>query len=285
MSSKNTYLEKIKYQSNQKDYRSSVPLRPLSYSITRPRVGRFSNYFPKIYKRNEYAFYLYNYIFQDDPDNTNIVFFDDNRRQFRIRSSVRNPTESSISRTYNKLIDLDVSKNYPNYSLKRNRNNSNSINKYIDMGLIQNRFDNTFNERRIEHDENIYNKEFYKKMNNLEERAKIIREIKKERDEYLGLNNYSNPQKQGHNLNEERPNCRQFKIENSKINYSTNSGQNQKYGINERLNIGVAKDNKISQSYNQQINNERKSNKIETSKGNEFYKNQHQNKKTIKKDT
>ena len=276
MSSKNTYLESYKFQLNERNYRSTFPLRTLNYSITQPRIGRFSNYLPKIYKRNEYTFYLYNYIFQDDPDDTNIVFFDANIRKFRTRSSLRDPNESSISKTYNKLIGIDVPKNYTNYSLNRNRNNSNSNDNYIDVGLIQNRFDNSFHERRIEHDDNIYNKEFIEKMNDLKERAKIIQEIKREKDELLGLSNYSNPQKRERNLNEKRPSYRQYKNEDSNNNNNINSIQNQRYGTYERQNIKTLKDNKIPKVDNQQINNKRKSNNIEISKGNEF-KNQHQN--------
>ena len=351
MSTNNPYFENYKYQTNTGDFRYSVPVKNSNYTITEPRVGRFSTYLPKIYNRKEYLFYLYNYVFQDQPDDTNINFFDSNTRKFRTRSSVRNPNESSLSRTYNKLIDFDTSRKY-NFSENRNTFNYNNINKDTgliqsrfdneynerrlekndntndiglirsrfdidynkrgkesntntndmglirsrfdndnnqrrqesnintkDMGLIRSRFDNDNNKRRLESDGNLDNKGLNYDYINSEERDKVIEEIKRERDEFLGIGDYSPSKRQGQNLYEEKPSYKQFRNEDPNINFSSHAAQNQNLGTNKNL-----EGSKISQNYNQQIDNERISIKLdrkdlEISKENEFSQDLSQSKK------
>ena len=81
-----------KYQSKTKYTRASAPIVVKNASTSQIKPGRFSTYKPSVSSKmteDLSAYYLYDYIFQDMPDETNTVFFDSNLRKYRTRSSAK----------------------------------------------------------------------------------------------------------------------------------------------------------------------------------------------------
>ena len=69
-----------RYQTKTTYIRSSVPIRSQTEKTAYIKPGRFSNcnqiskFGSKTDREESFAYYLYNYVFQDYPDDTNIIF-------------------------------------------------------------------------------------------------------------------------------------------------------------------------------------------------------------------
>ena len=222
-----------KYQSKAVYIRSSVPISSHTAKTVHIRPGRFSNYnqlskFGSNSNREEsFAYYLYNYVFQDHPDDTNTVFYDSNLRKYRTRSSLRTYSNKEVHKNYYNLGNYKPSKKDSYYSA------SSSV-MAKESAFSQNRLINTLDLKIKENTENRYaNQGLY--MNNMnekntEEREEIFRQLQKENDELFTSSNYSNSKRQAQdkdiNLNEkkETSNFVQYK-QNTQIRPTKNSNQ------------------------------------------------------------
>ena len=260
MSANKSDSKTYKYQSKTKVTHTSVPIIYRASSTTQNKVGRFSSYRPAVSSRmteDLSAYYLYNYIFQDRPDETNIVFFDSNLRKYRTRSSAKTQQGSSLSKSYNIKTNLN--------SLKKDSNSLNkntySLKESKGLYINQKKNINTINERKKENLE-VKNEAQERNINynigrkDSEERAEIIRQLKKEKDELLGQSSsdYSSAKKKGDNLYDEKSN-NQIK----KSNLNINTDITQKKSGNENNNMKNLKGSNIKKSQNEQIINQKKS--------------------------
>ena len=228
MSKKNSNFLGFRYQS--KTTRITHPYAPnknREISTYRPLAASM------IMTEDLSPYYLYNYIFQDNPDDSNTNFFDSNLRKFRTRSTLRNKTTSALSKSYN----LKPFKKSSNYSVQ---NNINSL-KQPKTTLRQNKniSINTFNGRRKENGKtknlsSSITTNYNMDRKNSEERDEIIRQLKKEKDELLGIgsSNNSTAKKEYKNSNEEKS----INSQNKRGNYNINSMKNSRDLQNDNLN-------------------------------------------------
>ena len=111
-----------KYQSKAVYIRSSVPILSQTAKTAHVKPGRFSNYhqlsrFGSNSNREEsFAYYLYNYVFQNYPDESNTVFYDSNLQKYRTCSSVRTHLNKEIIKNYNNLSNYKTSEKGSYYS-------------------------------------------------------------------------------------------------------------------------------------------------------------------------
>ena len=217
-----------KYQSKAVCIRSSVPILSKTPKTAHIKPGRFSNYhqiskFGSSSNREEsFAFYLYNYVFQDYPDDSNTVFYDSNLQKYRTRSSVRTHSNKETNKYYNNLPNYKPSKKDSYYSVS-----SSVLAK--ESAFYPNKPINILGLKRKEKAEKEYvNEGLY--INNMnvkkdnEEREEIFRQLEKEKNELLASSNYSRrlDQEQDINANTENIDYNQFQNDNSNIKNNIN---------------------------------------------------------------
>ena len=219
-----TYRHQLKSGVNN---RFSVPLKSHGSTISQTKVGRFSTRGDSKIGQNteEFLCYLYNYVFKEHPDDTNTVFYDSNLRKYRTRSSIRKEGENLLSKSYNKKYNFNTSKKASNYSVNRKTFVDNRSDK---MNLSQNNNITLINQRGNQTTESKFANKRYNQSNNIirknsEERAKIFRELKKEKDQLLAEINNSSGKKNSSNANEEKSFNKQYKRENLNNNTNINS--------------------------------------------------------------
>ena len=253
-----------KHQSKAVYIRSSVPIKFQTARTAHVKPGRFSNYdklskFGSNSNREEsFAYYLYTYVFQDHPDDSNTVFYDSNLQKYRTRSSVRTHSNKDVNKTYNNISSYKASKKDSYYSA------SSSV-MAKESAFSSNRPINTLNVKRKENAENRYaNKGLYTNNMNVkkdnQEREEIFRQLEKEKDELLGSSNYSNyrriEQEQNINVNEENIDYNQF--QNNKLNINQNinaTNKSLKESVkNENQKVIGLRDDNFEQNQNQNLN-------------------------------
>ena len=253
-----------KHQSKAVYIRSSVPIKFQTARTAHAKPGRFSNYdklskFGSNSNREEsFAYYLYTYVFQDHPDDSNTVFYDSNLQKYRTRSSVRTHSNKDVNKTYNNISSYKASKKDSYYSA------SSSV-MAKESAFSSNRPINTLNVKRKENAENRYaNKGLYTNNMNVkkdnQEREEIFRQLEKEKDELLGSSNYSNyrriEQEQNINVNEENIDYNQF--QNNKLNINQNinaTNKSLKESVkNENQKVIGLRDDNFEQNQNQNLN-------------------------------
>ena len=228
MSSYNYKSQTYRYQlKSGVDNRFSVPLKSHGSTISKIKVGRFSTQGDSKIGQNseEFLCYLYNYVFQEHPDDTNTVFYDSNLRKYRTRSSMRKEGENLLSKSYNKKYNFNMSKKASNYPVNRKTFADNKSDK---MNLSQSNNITLINQRGNQTTESKFANKSYNQSSNIkrknsEERAKIFRELKKEKDELLAEINNSSGKKNRSNANEEKSFNKQNKRENINNNTNINS--------------------------------------------------------------
>ena len=253
-----------KHQSKAVYIRSSVPIKFQTARTAHVKPGRFSNYdklskFGSNSNREEsFAYYLYTYVFQDHPDDSNTVFYDSNLQKYRTRSSVRTHSNKDVNKTYNNISSYKASKKDSYYSA------SSSV-MAKESAFSSNRPINTLNVKRKENAENRYaNKGLYTNNMNVkkdnQEREEIFRQLEKEKDELLGSSNYSNyrriEQEQNINVNEENIDYNQFQNNKLNINQNINStNKSLKESVkNENQKVIGLRDDNFEQNQNQNLN-------------------------------
>ena len=253
-----------KHQSKAVYIRSSVPIKFQTARTAHVKPGRFSNYdklskFGSNSNREEsFAYYLYTYVFQDHPDDSNTVFYDSNLQKYRTRSSVRTHSNKDVNKTYNNISSYKASKKDLYYSA------SSSV-MAKESAFSSNRPINTLNFKRKENAENRYaNKGLYTNNMNVkkdnQEREEIFRQLEKEKDELLGSSNYSNyrriEQEQNINVNEENIDYNQFQNNKLNINQNINStNKSLKESVkNENQKVIGLRDDNFEQNQNQNLN-------------------------------
>ena len=185
-----------RYQTKTTYIHSSVPIRSQTEKKAHIKPGRFSNYNQiskfgsKTDREESFAYYLYNYVFQDYPDDTNIVFYDSNLKKFRTRSSMKIHSNKEISKTY---------KNLSHYKNKDSYYSASSSVLAKESAFSPNKTINSLNLNKKENAENkyiskgIYTNNMNEKVN--EGREEMLKQLKKEKDELLASSNYSNSRK------------------------------------------------------------------------------------------
>ena len=203
MSTKKYSSQTYKYQLNQGPFRFAVPTKTLGTAMTQNRHSRFSHNsvinksITDIYPEELSQFYVFNYTFQDKADESNINFYDSNLKKYRTRSTLRNSGGNILSRSFNNSFNIKLKNN--NVSAGKNTFTYNKNNRNNLMTLNQNNSVNSQNYRRDQNSQNKYNITQLSKNyeNSSRQRAEIIKQLKKEKDELLGPNYYYlSPQKQ-----------------------------------------------------------------------------------------
>ena len=257
-----------KAQSKAVYIRSSVPIKFQTTRTAHIKPRRFSNYqqLSKLgsnsNREESFAYYLYNYIFQDHPDDSNTVFYDSNLQKYRTRSSVRTQSNKEVNKTYNNISSYKA-------SLKDSYYSASSSVKPKESAFSPNRPINMLNVKRKENAENRYvNKGLY--TNNMnqkkdnEGREEIFRQLEKEKDELLASINYSNSRRidpeQDINVKEENFDYNQFQNDNLNMNNNINSTSKslKKSGKIENQKVIGLKDGNFEQNKNTNTQNIRK---------------------------
>ena len=193
-------INNSKYIRNISSSRSPDPFKKAKTSFSATKKSMLRSSIARLKPRESYlltenqSFYKYNYSLQDEADNTNVVFFDANSRKFRTRSSNKTQNNKSLINSYSKVSDVNISKN-GKYNSNQRKTFSNARN--TNFNLNNNRINN---EKRGMTTNNIFNKINLikiteKNIKNPENRAQIIKQLKKEKDELLGKS-YSNRKNQ-----------------------------------------------------------------------------------------
>ena len=249
-----------KYQSKTNYTRASAPIAYKAASTTQIKPGRFSSYKPSVSSRmteDLSAYYFYNYIFQDRPDETNTVFFDSNLRKYRTRSSAKTKQGPSLPKSYNSQTNFNALKKDSKYSHNKN---TYSLKESKGIGLNENKNINILKERKNENAQikiaakgNHINDN--KRRKDSEERAEIIRQLKKEKDELLGTssNNYSSSKKKGEKPQEDKS----INNKNKKSNLNINTDKTPKKSGNANINIKNLKGSSINKSQDEQTKNQK----------------------------
>ena len=261
-----------KYQSKTKYTRASAPIAFKSTSTTQIKPGRFSSYKPSTSKMVEDLsnYYLYNYIFQDRPDETNTVFFDSNLRKYRTRSSKKTQGGSALSKTYNNPANLKALKKDSNYSVNKN---TYSLKGLKGIGLNENKNINIPKETKKENAQTKFTAKGNsindnKRKQDSDERAEIIRQLKKEKDELLGTSssNYSSSKKNLEKPQDEKSISNQNRKSNLNINTGKTLNKLGDVNINIKNLKGSSKNGQSEQTKSQRSPMKKNDKKIESSK-------------------
>ena len=249
-----------KYQSKTKNTRASAPIVVKNASTTQIKPGRFSTYKPSVSSKmteDLSAYYLYDYIFQDMPDETNTVFFDSNLRKYRTRSSAKARPVPTLSKSYNSQTNFNALKKDSKYSVNKN---TYSLKESKGIGLNENKNINILKERKKENAQiKIAAKgsriNDNKGIIDSEKRAEIIRQLKKEKDELLGTNssNYSSSKKRGEKPQEEKS----ISNQNKKSNLNINTDKTPKQLGNANINIKNLKGSNTNKIQDEQTKNQK----------------------------
>ena len=265
MSSKKYSSHTFQNQSNKRAIQYAVPTQTIPNSFTQSKHSRFSynknanRTISDIYPEELSKFYVFNYTFQDNSDETNTVFYDSNLKKYRTRSTIRNSARNALSRSFNKSFNFSNKKT--NVSADKNTF------AYLKNKAITLNQNNSLNSQKLKRGQNEpkrYNlstlSKNYEKSS--KERAEIIKQLKKEKDELLGINNYAFPKKQ--NLNKSENNI--YKINTDKRinnninikdinkNISLNNNIQRNTSRKENQDLNKSKDSKMTRSFNQNLN-------------------------------
>ena len=264
MSSKNYQSQTYRSQSKREVYRASAPLKISTSTFTSNKINRFSH--AKLIEESktpqnseEFLCYLYNYVFQEMPDDTNTVFFDSNLRKYRTRSTLRTESDNLLSKSFSKKYDYNKSKNDLKYSVNRNDRKMNlSLNvniKALSQKEKQNKESKFANQKN-----NILR-------NDSEKKAKIFNELRKEKDELLAEINKNSSKKDGKNGTIEKSFNKHNKRENVNIITNLNSSKTQQKGgkienqaiksLKGSCNISMTQNQKSNQKYSSKDNTHR----------------------------
>ena len=266
MSSKKYNSHTFQNQSNKRAIQYALPTQTIPNNFTQSKHSRFSynktanRSIADIYPEELSKFYVFNYTFQDNSDETNTVFYDSNLKKYRTRSTIRNSARNPLSKSFNDSFNFNKKKTYVSAD-----KNTFSYHKNKVMTLNQN---NSLNSQKIKKGQNEPNRYNLTTLNknyekSSKERAEIIKQLKKEKDELLGINNYSFPKKQ--NLNKSENNIYKINIDkkinnninnkNISKNISLNNNIQRNTSRKENQDLNKSKDSKMSRSFNQNYQN------------------------------
>ena len=181
MSQKKIMINNSKYKRNITSGRSSEPIKKFKTKFKTSKNELHRSTITKLKPSESYlltenqSYYKYNYSLQDEADNTNVVFFDANSRKFRTRSSNKIQNTKPIINFRNVASNINIGKN-GKYNLNQGktisnaRNTNNNLNNNGKRGMSTNNISNKINSIKITE----------KNIKNPENRAQIIKQLKKE---------------------------------------------------------------------------------------------------------
>ena len=239
MSQKKMIINNSKYKRNMTSSRSSEPIKKFKTKFATSKNEMFRSIITKLKPSESYlltenqSYYKYNYCLQDEADNTNVVFFDANSRKFRTRSSNKIQNAKPLINSHNITFDTSIGKN-GKYNLNqgktisntRNNNNNNLINNGK-RGMSTSNISNKINSIKITE----------KNIKNPENRAQIIKQLKKEKDELFGQSNSNRKSQLENNIyNKDKNNnsciSNQKNINRNILQNMSNSNNNKRPQIN-----------------------------------------------------
>ena len=254
MSTKKSQIQNYKYKSNTVSKKYSVPKKFYEdKNIVVP--GRLSNYnssntFEADLEKGHH--YFYKYIYQDEADDSNNVYFDSNLKKYRNRSIGRNQAGDPLSQTYNYI----GAKKNKNFTINRS---TFVANRNIEITLNENEFTSPLNQIKRENcSNNLVGKDnnlnYDKSLKDPNKRADFIKQLKKEKEELLGKSSNSNAERGDNNLYEERRNIEQYRNKKKFENFNSNtySAMDTNNQIKKNGNIENIKSNQINKNHNRQ---------------------------------
>ena len=260
MSQKKIIINYQKYQRNEALSRSSEPIKKFKTKIETSKNELHRSTITKLKPRDSYlltenqSYYRYNYSLQDEADNTNVVFFDANSRKFRTRSSNKIQNTKPLINSRNIKSNVNIGKNGKYNSnqgktFSNARNANNNLNNNGNRGMSTNNISNKKKSIKITE----------KNIKNPENRAEIIKQLKKEKDELFGKNDSNRKSQLSNNLNNnDRNNNRSISNQN---NNNRNIQQNMSNANNNKRPEINTKSNYMTKSFdknqNSQIKNKR----------------------------
>ena len=254
MSSKRPPFNDYKYQKQTILSRSSEPTKRFCSKInSAKKSGRFSHIRniketeSSLMKENQ-DWYMYRYTLQDEPDDSNIVFFDANSRKFRTRSSEKPYKTKSLMKTFNKGSNIKTGNIVKKYTVIRHTK-SNSRNK--NQELLKNKgitYNPVSNKKNIDSSYESYGK-------NSKERKEIIKQLKKEKDELFKSPNSNMKNKSTQSIytskNSKINNLNNINTDSSKFSANKNNGTSNQKIINLRSNdINIQANKNSTNKYN-----------------------------------
>ena len=255
MSQKKIIINYQKYQRNATLSRSSEPIKKFKTKIETSKNELHRSIITKLKPRDSYlltenqSYYRYNYSLQDEADNTNVVFFDANSRKFRTRSSNKIKNTKPLINSRNIKSNVNIGKNGKYNSnqgktFSNARNANNNLNNNGKRGMSTNNISNKKKSIKITE----------KNIKNPENRAQIIKQLKKEKDELFGKNDSNRKSQLSNNLNNnDRNNNRSISNQN---NNNRNIQQNMSNANNNKRPEINTKSNYMTKSFDKNQNSQ-----------------------------
>ena len=116
MSSKKYNSHTFQNQSNKRAIQYALPTQTIPNNFTQSKHSRFSynktanRSITDIYPEELSKFYVFNYTFQDNSDETNTVFYESNLKKYRTRSTIRNSARNPLSKSFNDSFNFNKKK-------------------------------------------------------------------------------------------------------------------------------------------------------------------------------